>query len=263
MSNGAGGAGSEAARSVASREHVEEAHALLAARATAQRTAHSEDPTRPDTVNAMQIALLMPKDGSARRTDLLEAAARAAVAVCLDDRAVTDEAWRAGLAGWYDHLIRKIARRARGAAWERVQTVPGVTVRVRSAQARAFVPGPVAAVPQEVKRLQIKGTEAPVDALCQAQPEAGVPLLALNSDLHMTAGKSAAQAGHGSMLLAAAQPKEWVRAWAEADFPLQVRELSSAQLRQLAARSDAVVVRDAGYTEVVPDSVTVVAVPAA
>ena len=67
------------------------------------------------------------------------------------------------MATWVDGRIRKIARRARGAHWAAVQELPGVTVTVGGAQARALLPGPVDDVPKVVARLQIGGTDLPDD----------------------------------------------------------------------------------------------------
>lgn len=234
------------------------AHDLLRARVSPNRHDRSEDPDRPETVQAMQIALHVPKADPPRRTDLLEAAARAVVAVCLDPRVADDAAWRAGVTGWYDHLIRKVARRARNKAWEDVQAVPGVTVDVGGAQARAFVPSSVADTPPAVRKLQIRGTELPRDEPGDVVP--GVPTILIDRGLEMTTGKAAAQVGHASMLLAARRDLEWVRAWAAQEFALNVREVESAVFADHAARPGTVAVRDAGFTEVAPDALTVLAV---
>ena len=87
-----------------------------------------------------------------------------------------------------------------------------------------------------------------------------VPLIALDASLHMSAGKAAAQAGHASMLLAAARDTAWVQRWAEAGFPLNVRELPREEFAELAARASAVAVCDAGFTEVAPGSTTALAI---
>lgn len=235
------------------------AHELLAARTTDDRHAHTEDPADPSTVQAMQIALNIPKADVPARTALLEAAAQAVVRVCLDGRVITDEHWRRGVTDWYDHLIRKVARRARNKQWDDVQELPGVTVEVDGAQARAFVPSAVSEVDPLIRKLQIRGTELPADEPGDIDP--GVPAIAIDVALEMSVGKAAAQVGHGAMLLAARQPFSWVEAWAGRGFPLQVREISHERLRELSRREGAVIVRDAGFTEVAPDSVTVVAVP--
>lgn len=233
------------------------AHSLLCSRVSGNRHDRSEDPDRPETVQAMQIALHVPKVDPPRRTDLLTAAARAVVAVCLDERVATDPVWRAGLTGWYDHLIRKVARRARNKAWEDVQSVPGVTVDVAGAQARAFVPSSVAAIPSAVRKLQIQGTELPQDEPGAVDPN--VPTILVDRGLHMSTGKAAAQVGHASMLLAADRDLAWVREWAARGFELNVREVGSEVFSQHARLPGVVTVRDAGFTEVAPGALTVLA----
>ncbi|MDO5669006.1 MAG: aminoacyl-tRNA hydrolase [Corynebacterium sp.] len=243
------------------RDELARAHDLLRARVSDDRRARSEDPKRPETIQAMQIALHMPKQDPPARSDLLEAAARAVVAVCLAPQVVSDPKWRAGLTGWYDHLIRKVARRARNKAWEDVQAVPGVTIDVRGAKARAFVPSSVAEVPPEVRKLQITGTELPADE--PAPADRHQPLILVDADLHMSTGKAAAQVGHASMLLAAALSLDEVRAWAACGFALDVREVPHAEFCSYLREPGVVTVRDAGYTEVAADSLTVLALPAA
>ena len=63
-----------------------------------------------------------------------------------------------------------------------------------------------------------------------------------------------------ALLLAAARETAWVQRWAEAGFPLNVRELPREEFAELAARADAVAVRDAGFTEVAPGSTTALAI---
>ena len=75
----------------------------------------------------------------------------------------------------------------------------------------------------------------------------------------MSAGKAAAQVGHGSMLLAAAMSLDEVEKWAAQDFALCVREVDPEDFAEACGRQNAVVVRDAGFTEVAPDSATVCA----
>ncbi|QPK80402.1 ACR protein [Corynebacterium lizhenjunii] len=202
----------------------------------------------------MQIVLHLPKQDPPPRTQVLEAAARAVVAACLDERAGQDGAYAQALAQWYGHRIRKVARRARNKAWRDVQALPGVTVDER---ARAFAPSAVGAVEPLVAKLQIGGTDLPADS--PDAPSADAPVIYADAGLGMSVGKAAAQVGHASMLLAAARPMEWVRDWAGRDFPLSVREVPTAVFRQACAAPGAVVVRDAGFTEVAPDSLTVVA----
>lgn len=219
-----------------------------------------ENPDDPDTIQAMQLALHLPKHNPPARADLLAAAAQAVVAVCLDSLAGSDTAWAAALEHWYGHRIRKVARRARNTGWDAVQALPGVTSVVGDAAARAFIPSAVHAVPHLIRKLQINGTDVPGGIEKQAQRS--LPTLYVDAGLGMSVGKTAAQVGHGSMLLAAAQPLTWVQEWARQGFALQVREVDSNTFAELVGAPDVVVIRDTGYTEVAPNSATVMAATA-
>ena len=50
----------------------------------------------------MQIALHIPKQDAPRRTDVLEAVARAVVKLCLDERMATDPEFRAAIIGYLE-----------------------------------------------------------------------------------------------------------------------------------------------------------------
>lgn len=219
-----------------------------------------EDPNDPSTVQAMQIALNVPKQGLPSRTALLEAAGSAVALVCLDPRAISDPSWHRGLENWYGHRIRKIARRGRNKSWRDVQDLPGVTATVGSAEARAFVPSAVADVPTAIGKLQIAGTDLDYDEPGEIDPT--IPTVYVDKSLGMSAGKAAAQVGHGSMLLAASLNRETVIEWFLEGCPLQAREVEHAIIEQASNVPGAVAVRDAGFTEVAPNSLTVVATPA-
>lgn len=224
-----------------------------------------EDPAQ---VRAMPVILRIERTDPPTRTPLLEAAAAAAVAVCLDPRSDPEGEWHAEVRAWIEGRIRKVARRARGAHWEAVQALPGVTVTVDGASARALVPGRVVDTPKEVTRLQISGSDLPDDD--PGDPPPDVPVLWLNPTVPMTAGKAAAQVGHASMLLAAAlhadAHDDYLTAWK--DFRCAVRTPPLRTWANLHPGDDplnawrrrrVVAVRDAGFTEVAPGTVTVLA----
>jgi peptidyl-tRNA hydrolase len=223
--------------------------APLAARYTGPRV---EIPPEPDgVVRAMPVVLRLERT-PAPRTAVLEAAARAALAVCLDPRSEPGGEWHEAVSTWVASRIRKITRRARGAHWAAVQELPGVTVEVGEAQVRALLPGPVDDVPKTVSRLQIGGTELPDDE--PGPPPAGVPVIWVNGALGMTVGKAAAQVGHASMLDAAVRGLVAVP-------PYAVRTADRATWARLcteAERGVGVPVRDAGFTEVAPGTITAV-----
>ena len=136
-----------------------------------------------------------------------------------------------------------------------MQELPGVTVTVGEAQARALLPGPVDEVPKVVARLQIGGTDLPHDD--PGPLPTGIPVIWVNGALGMTVGKAAAQVGHASMLDAAARGLTTVP-------PYAVRTVGRerwAQLCRAVERGEAVAVRDAGFTEVAPGTITAITTP--
>ncbi|MDV2433660.1 aminoacyl-tRNA hydrolase [Corynebacterium tuberculostearicum] len=213
-----------------------------------------ENPDDPATIQAIQIALNLPKQEPPARTEVLEAAARAVVAVCLDERAGEDGAFAQALDQWYGHRIRKIARRARNKAWRDVQSLPGVTIADR---ARAFAPSAVVEVDPLIAKLQIGHTDLAYNE--PGAPLDDAPVIYVDRSLDMSAGKAAAQVGHGSMMLAAAMSVDEARAWAENNFRLSVREVPGTEFRSACAQDGAVVIVDAGFTEIAPNSATVCA----
>ncbi len=220
-----------------------------------------DDPPDPADVLAMQIVLRIEKATPPERTDLLRAAGRAVALLCLDDRAGADGPWGSPMDTWCDARIRKIARRARGAQWAAAQEVWGLTATAGEAQARAIVPGRVGDVDRRISRLQIGGTEVDGVVGSDAAPDGGLCLW-LNPGLEMTVGKSAAQVGHGAMLGVKLMSEGQALAWRSAGCPLVVREADPqrwATLVAAQARGRAVAVRDAGFTEIAPGSVTVIA----
>ncbi|WP_024874717.1 peptidyl-tRNA hydrolase [Saccharomonospora piscinae] len=231
----------------------------------AERTADRDVP--PERVWAMPVVLRLERANPPSRTALLEAAASAAVAVCLDERAQPGGAWYEPVHTWTSGHIRKVARRARGAHWEAVRELPGVTTAVAGAEVRALVPCPVGELPREVARLQISGSDLPADEPGAAPAE--WPLLLLNPDVALSAGKAAAQVGHATMLLAALLDPAGLAAWAAHDYRCAVRVADRRQWEEgLAALAQPhrawdehglVAVRDAGFTEVDPGTVTVLA----
>ncbi|MDT7728343.1 MAG: hypothetical protein QOI21_4919 [Actinomycetota bacterium] len=221
---------------------------------------------QPDLVRAMPVILRIERAEPPGRTALLEAAAAAALAVCLDERAEPEGEWHEPLRAWVDGRIRKVARRARGTHWQAVQELPGITVEVDGAEARALVPGLVIETPKEVSRLQISGSELPPDEPGPA-PD-GLPLLFLNPEVSMTVGKASAQVGHATMILGSLLGPDELGAWAAKDYRCAVRTPAVAQWKELHPGNDpagawqqrgVVAVRDAGFTEVDPGTVTVLA----
>jgi peptidyl-tRNA hydrolase len=212
---------------------------------------------------ALPFVVRVERAAPPARTDALECAARAVLTLLTDPRSAgTGEGegegeWAAAIRAWEDARIRKVVRRARGAAWDRVQDLPGITLAHRTARVRVFPPVPVDGWPAELARLQVSGTDLhDPERSCPPPPTA--PALWITPEIPMSAGKAMAQAAHGAQLA-------WWRlddadraAWTATGFELAVRTASPGQWAQLLA-SGLPVVQDGGFTEVAPGSRTVVA----
>ncbi|MCF3183372.1 peptidyl-tRNA hydrolase [Streptomyces polychromogenes] len=204
----------------------------------------------------LPLVVRIEKAGPPARTDALETAARAVLVLLTDERAHGEGEWARAVRDWQDARIRKVVRRARGAEWRKAAALPGVTVHGGAAEVRVFPPVPLDGWPKELAKLQVSGTDLD-DPEPAPAPEPGVPVLWLNPDLGMSAGKAMAQAGHGAQLawwgLTAAE-----RAlWQASGFRLAVRTAPRERWAELSG-SGLPVVRDAGFTEIAPGSCTVV-----
>jgi len=217
------------------------------------------EPTARDQAPQFVLPLVVriEKSDPPARTDALETAARAVLVLLSDERSVGDGEWAEVVRDWQDARIRKVVRRARGAEWRRAEGLPGITVTGKSAEVRVFPPVPLDGWPKDLARLQVSGTdlddpEPPVAA------DVTAPVLWLNPDLDMSAGKAMAQAGHGAQLAWWELSDEERAAWRDAGFPLAVRAADPARWGELTS-SGLPLVRDAGFTEIAPGSCTVVA----
>ncbi|MFF8811031.1 aminoacyl-tRNA hydrolase [Streptomyces pactum] len=220
------------------------------------------DAGAPDRDAAPQFVLPLvvriEKTAPPARTDALQTAARAVLTMLSDERATAEDGeWTRAVRDWEDARIRKVVRRARGAEWRRAASLPGITVTGHTAEVRVFPPVPLDGWPKELVKLQVSGTDLD-DPEPWGPPGGDTPVLWLNPDVPMSAGKAMAQAGHGAQL-AWWQLDEGERAaWRESGFALSVRTAGRERWTRLLA-SGLPVVRDAGFTEIAPGSCTVVA----
>ncbi|MFF8997295.1 aminoacyl-tRNA hydrolase [Streptomyces achromogenes] len=215
------------------------------------------DPRDEAPQYVLPLVVRIERGAPPARTDALETAARAVLVLLADERAHGDGEWAEAVRNWEDARIRKVVRRARGAEWRRAEALPGITLTGKSAEVRVFPPIPLDGWPKDLAKLQVSGTELddpePPVAADRAQP-----VLWLNPDLEMSAGKAMAQAGHGAQLAWWALSDTERTAWREAGFPLAVRTAAPADWPRLTT-AGLPLVRDAGYTEIAPGSCTVAA----
>ena len=217
------------------------------------------EPTDRDEAPQYVLPLVVhiEKTAPPARTDALRTAARAVLTILSDERSLDEGDWARVMRDWQDARIRKVVRRARGAEWRKASALPGITVTGDSAEVRVFPPVPLDGWPKELAKLQVSGTDLD-DPEPPAAPDPAGPVIWLNPDLDMSAGKTMAQAGHGAQLAWWELSETERKAWREAGFPLSVATPDAARWRELTL-SGLPVVRDAGFTEIAPGSCTVVA----
>jgi peptidyl-tRNA hydrolase len=211
-----------------------------------------------DTVEQKVLPLVVRIERAAppERTDALEAAALAVLALLGDVRTAEGGEWAEAVRSWERGRIRKVVRRARGAEWRRALGLPGLTVAHGTAEVRVHPPVPLDAWPRDLARLQVSGTEL-ADSAEPGPPGEGA-VLWINPRLEMSAGKAMAQAGHAAQFAWWGAGEEDRRQWRERGFALAVRTADPADWTVLTG-GDLPVVRDAGFTEIEPGSCTVVA----
>lgn len=222
---------------------------------------HTE-PSEHDVPWAMQLAIFRDRENPASHIDVCEAAATATVSLLADERA--EHEWAEPIEHWRGIDIRKVARRADGKRWEDVQALPGVTAghpcdtsgpadAHPAAWVRAFVPGPVNAVPRAIAKLQVGHTTFPDRGPSKATN--AIVRIGVGPGLGMTTGKTAAQCAHAAQRAWETMPRSVKEAWAADAYRVSVRELTPQQW----AQDWPVRITDAGFTELDGPTQTTVA----
>jgi peptidyl-tRNA hydrolase len=203
---------------------------------------------------ALPIVVRVERGAEPTAAAVAEATATAVVRL-LDDARSRDGEWSGQVQPWLDGRIRKVARRARGAKWDAVARLPGMTVDHAGAQVRALLPTPIDAVPAEIAKLQVAGLELepgmPSPGRRGRLPIAVTPLAA------MTPLKVAVQAAHAAQLARTAMGAADLERWRTAGFGVRLERPDRETWARL-AETALVQVHDGGFTEVPPGTLTAV-----
>ena len=192
--------------------------------------------------------------------DVFAAAALGVIALLDDYRSLPGGEWHDEVAAWNGSRIRKIMRRARASAWERAQAVPGLTLRSGGAEVRVFVPGIVADAPPELSKLQIQSSPLDEPESVAKLSTVDVPTLtiALNPAVEMSWGKRGAQVAHAAQRCWESLDRADRLDWNAAGRAVHVFTPTAA-LWDTLLPTQTTTIRDGGFTEIAPGTLTAAA----
>ncbi len=192
--------------------------------------------------------------------DIFVAAALGVVTLLDDHRTLPDGEWHKPVTAWTDGRIRKIMRRARASAWQRAQDVPGLTIHHGTAQVRIFVPGVVDEAPRELSKLQIQSSPLDSPGRISTLPNVDNPTLTilLNPGVEMSWGKQCAQVAHAAQRCWAQLDRADRLDWNAASRPVRVH-MPTHDLWDRLLPDASTVIRDGGFTEIAPGTLTAAA----
>ena len=188
----------------------------------------------------------------AAERDILQASSTALIQLLTSE----DEAVVALVREWTAGRIRKIVKRARASAWDKAAVLehPHTVAEHNGAKVLAFAPMRLSEQPKELKKLQVTGLNssdtAPADYGKRDHLEVSV-----NDSLNMSTGKVVAQVGHAVQLFMLYADPEQVKEWAVTGHLVKVVRAENIS----DDASAAIIVHDAGFTEVPSGSLTATA----
>lgn len=158
-------------------------------------------------------------------------------------------------APWLSGIFTKSVRRATTSQLDAVTTSSGSRVCRGESVAIASWPRSYADFPKEWRKMQVQGTDF-YRTGCWGDDNGG-PLVSINNNVTMTSGKTAAQVAHALFMVYLDMDPASRDVWASDAYPFHVQERPVSDM--VKACSGLYVVRDAGLTEIAPDTATVIA----
>ena len=172
----------------------------------------------------------------------------------------------AAFRAWYGTAVRKVAVRASAEELEAVLAAHEGFLDERGLAClppmqRSHAGAPLGTLPA------FTDAKRPAEPTPQPPAEAIALTYVLAAELGLSQGKAMAQAGHGALMCAddprlgdrGPRAADW-RAWTEAGWPARVIEADHDRFAGF-VRAGGAVVRDAGFTQVAPGTVTIVCLP--
>jgi len=206
---------------------------------------------------AMQFVVRVEKQNSPTHRAVCEATAMACVSL-LNSAESDHQEWGAAVVRWQRGRIRKLVRRARGAAWANVQDVAGVTVAHRGVEVRAFVPCATDSIPRDLAKLQVSGLDLSKEDLLPCVDLPDTVIASVTPDPELSTGKAAAAAAHAAQLCwldMAVNDRGRMREWEATGWEVVVEQPDAKRWAELKSIARVVVV-DAGFTEIAPGTTT-------
>jgi peptidyl-tRNA hydrolase len=208
------------------------------------------------TPYALPIVLKLEKFDIPSHEEVLLATSNAIASMFANETVNTIPEWMIPLDAWIDGRIRKVCRRARGAAWEKVTKEDNVFIYNapwRSTLSIALLPPyDITSIPESLQKLQVSGLDLVRDEsfVFKKNVEASGLYVSLNPEVKISTGKSMAQISHAVQLAIFNANKRELSAWEANGKPIYLADWS-------ALNSESVVeIQDAGFTEVEPGTVT-------
>lgn len=198
----------------------------------------------------VQAVAIQKNKGS--HEDVIRAAALASVIAWVNS--YEDPAWNS----WLKGRFTKSVRRGTAGQIEAAVEFAASDVMVGEARALGFVPASYDDMLPPISKMQVSGTEYPRSEEPWTVDFEG-PAIYINSDIEMSTGKTAAQAAHGLFAWALRLSDEEREHWVGQGLPVTFFEVPAKEIIDLAELAGAVPIVDAGFTEIDPGSMTVVA----
>jgi peptidyl-tRNA hydrolase len=158
--------------------------------------------------------------------------------------------WEESLQAWMRGRIRKVVRKARGAAWEKLFDFDHIYVKHNNVEVLIFEPHRLdVPLPAEIKKLQVQGIDFIPDTPVVSS---GIRLaISVNPELTMSTGKTLAQIGHAAQIaILRTEPNVWEK-WINNGSIISIEPWNTFD------DNDVFDVFDAGFTEIPAGSLTV------